>query len=249
MQEMPILYDDEKFFAGYQKLRSNEMSANNVEEKPALFAMMPPLEGKSVLDLGCGYGENCKKFSQLGASYVLGIDISKKMLSVAKEQNTLPNVEFRELSMCDLRELDRKFDVVVSSLAFHYIEDFDALMSAIKQVMNDEGILLFSQEHPVATAPIGGIRWKTNGKYTEGMLLTDYAQEGLRDVQWIVDHVIKFHRKTSTIINTIIKEGFVILEIDEPSVSEEIIEKEPCLSRCLHAPDYLFVKAQLRKAE
>ena len=39
---------------GYKKLRSNQYSANNVEEKPALFSLSPELTGKSVLDFGCG---------------------------------------------------------------------------------------------------------------------------------------------------------------------------------------------------
>ena len=239
------LYDNQEFFDGYKKLRSNKMSANNVEEKPALFALMPPLDGKCILDLGCGYGENCKTFSEMGAKSVLGIDISEKMLSVAKEQNSLSNVRFKRLNMNNLAELDEKFDVVVSSLAFHYIEDFDALICSIKNLMNDGGILLFTQEHPIATAPKSGIKWKTNGDFVEGMMLTDYSNEGVRDVEWIVNHVIKYHRKTSTIINTIINQGFVIIEIDEPCVSNEIIQREHCLSRCLHSPDYLIVKAKL----
>lgn len=245
MQKEYNLYDNQEFFDGYRKLRSNKMSANNVEEKPALFAKMPSLKGKSVLDLGCGYGENCKVFSEMGAKYVLGIDISEKMLSVAKKQNASPNVEFRKMSMNNLAELDVKFDVVISSLAFHYIENFNSLICSIKNLMNSDGILLFSQEHPITTAPKSGIKWKTNGEYVEGMLLTDYSEEGMRDVSWIIEHVIKYHRKTSTIINTIINHGFVIIEVDEPSVSDEIIQKEPCLSRCLHVPDYLMVKAKL----
>lgn len=249
MQKEQNIYDDEKFFKGYLELRSNEMSANNVEEKPALFAMMPSLQGKRVLDLGCGYGENCKIFAEMGASYVLGIDISKKMLSIAREKNSFPNVEFKELSMSNLTEPACKFDVIVSSLAFHYIADFTSLISSIKSVMNEGGILLFSQEHPVATAPLNGIEWKKSGNYVEGMLLTDYSREGLRNIHWIVDGVIKYHRKTSTIINTLINQGFTIIELDEPTVSDEIIEKEICLSRCRHAPDYLFVKAQLLKSE
>ena len=245
MQKEYNLYDNQEFFDGYKKLRSNKMSANNVEEKPALFALMPPLDGKCILDLGCGYGENCKIFSEMGAKSVLGIDISEKMLSVAKEQNSLSNVRFKRLNMNNLAELDEKFDVVVSSLAFHYIEDFDALICSIKNLMNDGGILLFTQEHPIATAPKSGIKWKTNGDFVEGMMLTDYSNEGVRDVEWIVNHVIKYHRKTSTIINTIINQGFVIIEIDEPCVSNEIIQREHCLSRCLHSPDYLIVKAKL----
>ena len=62
------IYDSPEFFAGYQKLRENPNNANEREEKPALFSIAPDLAGKMVLDLGCGYGENCAKFKQLGAA-------------------------------------------------------------------------------------------------------------------------------------------------------------------------------------
>lgn len=58
------IYDNDVFFDGYKKLRDNPYSANAVEEKPALFSLAPDLSGKAVLDLGCGYGENCAEFKE-----------------------------------------------------------------------------------------------------------------------------------------------------------------------------------------
>ena len=43
-------------------------------------------ENSRVLDLGCGCGGNCVEFIKSGASSVVGVDISEKMLSVAKEK-------------------------------------------------------------------------------------------------------------------------------------------------------------------
>ena len=76
------IYDDEVFFSGYKKIRDNQVNANNLFEIPALFSMMPKLKGKRVLDLGCGFGEHCKKIVDYGAEKVVGIDISQKMLTV-----------------------------------------------------------------------------------------------------------------------------------------------------------------------
>ena len=55
---MQNIYDNEIFFNGYSKIRENENNANNIFEKPALFSLLPTLNNKSVLDLGCGYGEH-----------------------------------------------------------------------------------------------------------------------------------------------------------------------------------------------
>ena len=80
------IYDNEIFFAGYKKIRENQVNANNLFEIPALFSMMPNLKDKSILDLGCGFGEHCKGFVESGAKKVIGIDISEKMLEIAKQQ-------------------------------------------------------------------------------------------------------------------------------------------------------------------
>ena len=118
------IYDNEIFFEGYRKIRQKESNANDLFEIPALLSMMPDLKGKRVLDLGCGYGEHCKLFVDRGAERVVGIDISKKMLEIAKTENSDPKIEYRNMPMENLNALNETFDVAVSSLALHYVEDF-----------------------------------------------------------------------------------------------------------------------------
>jgi ribosomal protein L11 methylase PrmA len=59
-------------------LRDNPSSANNIVEKPSLLSLCPNFKDKTVLDLGCGYGENCYVITKKGANKIIGIDISKK---------------------------------------------------------------------------------------------------------------------------------------------------------------------------
>jgi len=80
------IYDNPEFFKGYIALRQNPHSANEMLEKPALFSLAPVLDGKRVLDLGCGCGENCAEFFRRGAASVTGLDISENMLSVARAE-------------------------------------------------------------------------------------------------------------------------------------------------------------------
>ncbi len=111
---------NEIFFNGYSKIRENESNANNIFEKPALFSLLPTLNNKTVLDLGCGYGEHCIHFVKKGAKRVVGIDISQKMLAIAKAENAHQNISYLNMPMEDIGELQERFDIVVSSLAFHY---------------------------------------------------------------------------------------------------------------------------------
>ena len=102
------IYDNDTFFAGYSELRSREINSNNLLEQPAMKEMLPNLTEKSVLDLGCGCGANCIEFIKSGASSVVGVDISEKMLSVAKDEAYHENIEYLNMSMTDVSTLKSK---------------------------------------------------------------------------------------------------------------------------------------------
>jgi SAM-dependent methyltransferase len=237
------IYDDPKFFEEYQKLRENRDSANNLEEKPALFSLSPDLKGKTVLDLGCGYGENCAVFYEKGAVKVVGIDISEKMLAVARHEN--PDVDFRLMDMNDLSTIKEKFDVVFSSLSVHYIEDFNQFIASVAALLNERGYLIFSQEHPLTTAPMKGASWTRD---EQGDIvhynLTDYARSGERRTYWFVENVIKYHRTFSEVVNTLVQNGLAIEKMLEPVPAQETIERLPKYEKGLHKPNFLVVKAR-----
>lgn len=241
------IYDNNFFFSAYTKLRNNQNSANILEEKPELFALLPDLKGMKVLDLGCGYGENLKTFADMGASYVRGIDLSKNMLEVAKKTCAgYCNIELDRLDMAELDKVIGVFDVVVSSLAMHYVNDFKKLCFDVRRLLNPAGIFVFSQEHPMFTATKTGVTWQTDiDNRVKGMVVENYPDSGKRETIWLGEKVVKYHRTTSEIINTLISAGFTIQWIAEPTVSDKIIEKNPDLARCKQVPDYLLVRASV----
>lgn len=242
------IYDNENFFEGYKILRSKPSAANTVIEKPVLFSLLPVLEGKTIIDLGCGYGENCIEFSRLGAREVVGVDISSKMLEIAEKENRDEKIKYINRSMSDLSKLDGKYDVVVSSLAIHYIEDFDKLLKDIYNLLNEDGIFIFSQEHPLTTALKDENHWS---KDKDGNILhynlSNYGMLGERKTSWIVDGVIKYHRTFSSIFNSLVEAGFIVEKVLEPIPSEEIIEKYPWYRKGYHKPDFLMIKARRNK--
>lgn len=243
MTDTQNIYDNQVFFEGYQKLRENPYSANNLEEKPALFSLSPDLRGKTVLDLGCGYGENCAEFCKRGASYVLGVDLSEKMLAVAREEH--PELAFLRADMNDLSCIDGQFDVIFSSLAVHYVEDFGELAKSIFALLNDGGTFVFSQEHPLTTAPLAGTCWtKDENGNALHYNLSDYTKSGKRITSWIVDGVVKYHRTFSEIVCALTDAGFVIEKMLEPAPTAETIARDPKWEKCLHKPNFLLIKAR-----
>lgn len=242
------IYDNKTFFEEYQKMRAEEINANNLIEKPIFRSMLPDPRGKRVLDLGCGAGDLCAYCKNLGASYVLGTDISSKMLEVAKQE--YPDITFLKLPMEDLPKLQGKFDFVVSSLAFHYVKDFYKLITDIKSHIFPGGTLLFSQEHPIATCFIPATKSTSKKLEVDGKryyLVSDYNAIGKRVMHWNIDGVIKYHRTFTEIINTLTHHGFTNIELQESYASDEVIKLEPKYKYQNDRPYFLFVKAELAK--
>ena len=240
------IFDNQTFFEGYKALRAGDCNANDLIEQPAMRKLLPDLSGKSVLDLGCGYGHNCIDFVSRGAVNVVGVDISEKMLEIAKTESAHEKIRYINMSMTDIGMLNEKFDFIYSSLAFHYVKDFDAFAKEMYAALNVCGQLLFSQEHPIITATVDGkghFNKDENGNrisYT----FSDYNRSGERRVHWYVDGVIKYHRTFSDIITALAKAGFVIEEVCEPTPEEWAIEKLPTMAKEYIKPNFLIVKAR-----
>lgn len=243
------IYDNNNFFNQYEELRkeNKNKNANDLIEIPNFRKLVPDVKNKSILDLGCGYGENDKYYKEQGAKYVLGTDISYKMLELAEINNKKDGVEFMKIAMEDISSINQKFDIIISSLAFHYIKDFDKLIEDCYNLLNDNGYLVFSQEHPITTCI----------KYTEHVkeghtiiddkyfgLFSDYNRSGKRTKEWFGEEVIKYHRNFEEIINTLINKGFMIDKILEPIPSKEAIKNNPKYINQYDRPFFLFVRAK-----
>ena len=241
------IYDNKNFANEYDKLRKEKKgyNANDLIEIPNFRSLLPDVKNKTILDLGCGYGETDKYLKEQGASFVLGIDISKHMIEIANKENKLDGIEYKVMPMEDISNIDKKFDIVISSLAFHYIKDYNKLIKDIYNLLNDNGVLIFSQEHPLATAPIIPKEQEkridiNNKRY---FLLSDYNRNGIRYILWNNENVEKYHRNFSEIINTLTDNNFKIHKILEPTPTEEIINKVPKYIYQYDRPYFIFIKA------
>lgn len=76
-------YDNEQFFEKYSEMERSKKGLDGAGEWSELKKILPIFKEKKVLDLGCGYGWHCKYAVEHGADFVLGTDISSKMLEVA----------------------------------------------------------------------------------------------------------------------------------------------------------------------
>ncbi|MDD4493096.1 MAG: class I SAM-dependent methyltransferase [Eubacteriales bacterium] len=240
------IYDNQDFFNGYYTLRARDDCYNDLLEQPAISEFAPDLQNKTVLDLGCGYGHNCVDFIRRGAKKVIGIDISQKMLDVARKESCDSKIEYINMSITEIDSLTETFDLVYSSLAFHYIENFKKLIRDINHLLEKGGYLLYSQEHPIITATIDGAGHFNRNEQGERVSYTfsNYNQSGKREIHWYVDGVIKYHRPMGEILTTIAKSGFIIEEVNEPTPKDWAIEKLPSITKEFLKPNFLIIKAR-----
>ena len=241
------VYDSLNFFELYQKLRANPISLNNIVEKPTMLSLLPDLKGKKLLDLGCGTGEHLQLYLQQKAEFVMGIDLSHAMLQQA-EQNLAdfrPHFKLQQLAMEQLAQLNEQhFDVITSSFAFHYVQDFSKLLTDIYNKLKSDGALIFSQEHPIVTCYQGGERWeKDQNKQQIAYRLNYYRDEGERERNWFKQSFKTYHRTFASIINQLVQTGFQIEQVLEPMLVEQP-QWQTEFKDLQHRPVLLFIKAK-----
>lgn len=236
-------YDNDIFFEKYSQMSRSKKGLSGAGEWKELQKLLPDFTGKKVLDLGCGYGWHCKYAADRGAEWVLGTDISAKMLSVAKEKNCAPNIEYRQCAMEDLDFDPESFDVIISSLAFHYVKDFDRLVKNIHRWLKTGGLLVFSAEHPVFTSS-GSQDWFYD---KDGNIMhfpvDNYYYEGRREAVFLGEKVIKYHRTLTTYLELLLQTGFEICHVVEPRPPQDMMDI-PGMVDEMRRPMMLLVSAK-----
>jgi SAM-dependent methyltransferase len=235
------IYDNEEFFAGYSKLPRSERGLLGAPEWPSLRAMLPEIAGLRVLDLGCGFGWFCRRAQEQSALSVTGIDVSEKMLARAKAESD-PAIQYHRADMDSLTLVRGSYDLIYSSLAFHYLKNLGALMGEISGALVPGGRLVFSVEHPMVTAPrYPG--WQKDADGTRLWPVNHYLEDGARETNWLVHGVVKQHRSMTTYVNMLIANRLQLLHIEEWGPTDAQAAAMPSLLDERQRPNFLLVSA------
>ena len=237
------IYDDLAFFEAYATFRRSAIGLDGAPEWAALRAMLPPMAGRRVVDLGCGYGWFCRWARAAGAAAVLGLDLSERMLAKARADTDDPAIRYQRADLDRLELPEAAFDLAYSSLALHYVEDFDRLVGVVGRALMPGAPFVFSIEHPLFMAP-SRPAWVTLEDGRRVWPLDDYHREGVRTTDWLVKGVVKHHRTLATTLNTLIAHGFAIRRVEEWSPTPEQIAAIPEISQELDRPIFLLVAAR-----
>jgi ubiquinone/menaquinone biosynthesis C-methylase UbiE len=237
------IYDDDGFFAGYSRLPRSVEGLDAAPEWPALRAFLSELRGRAVLDLGCGFGWFCRWACEQGASRVLGVDVSEKMLMRARETTDDAAITYDRADMERLELPLGSFDLVYSSLALHYVADLETLMAKAYRSLVPGGSLVFSVEHPIFTAPAQP-GWAVDAAGRKTWPVDRYLDEGPRSTDWLAKGVVKQHRTVATYLNMLLRLGFAVSHVEEWGPTPEQIAARPNLADEHQRPPFLLVAAR-----
>jgi len=209
------------------------------------MALLPDVAGRRVLDLGCGAGQLAHHLAEHGAAEVTGVDLSERMLALARAERSHPRLTYVREALETVTFPRERFDLVVSSLAIHYVADYRGLMQRIAGWLGPGGILVYSTEHPVYLTRASTEGWVRDAAGQPLHWAVDaYAEEGLREEHWFKDGVQKYHRTLATLLNGLIEAGLAIERVVEPVPDEEQLKRRPEWVQERRRPFVLLVRAR-----
>jgi trans-aconitate methyltransferase len=205
-------YEEEEFFVNYMKRRARPESPNNVIERPILLELITDVNGKRVLDLGCGDAEIGADLLKQGAAGYLGLEGSKNMARVAAENLEGSAGQVLHSSMEEWNPQPVQYELVLSRFALHYISDLGSIFTKVMDSLVPGGRFVFSVQHPVLTSSAKSA--EISGRRTD-WIVDDYFNQGERIEPWIGKKVIKYHRTVEGYFKLLLEAGFVIEDLRE----------------------------------
>ena len=239
------IYDQPEFFEAYSALRRSTHGLDGAAEWPAVRALLPHMPGLNVIDLGCGFGWFCRWAREHGAARVTGLDLSERMLARARAATRDEAIDYEQADLEWLQSPVGAFDLAYSSLAFHYVENAERLFAEISRSLKPGGLLVFSAEHPIYSAPAKP-RWGTDENGARIWPLNHYFHQGPRTTDWLSKGVVKYHRTLGATLTLLIRSGFAIEHVEEFCPTPEQVTARPDLAEELDRPMFMIVRARAR---
>ena len=187
-------------------------------ERPAMLALLPEVEGRRVLDAGCGPGVYAEWLVGRGAR-VVAVDASPKMVELAGRRLGAS----AEVRLADLgRPLDflddASFDLVISPLVLDYVEDWGAVFAEFYRILRPGGRLVFSASHPFSDYHY----FKSEDYYETELVAGEWHGFGSVRVQ-----MPSYRRSLGAMLNPLAEAGFRLEKIVEPKPTAEFREADP----------------------
>jgi ubiquinone/menaquinone biosynthesis C-methylase UbiE len=218
--------------SSWHKIRG---SGHELLEKPAIYNLLPSVEGKRVLCVGSGYGEECARILALGAKKVVGIDLSESNVQQARQQ--YPSLEFHQMDMEQMSFGPASFDVVFSSLALHYVQNWNTTLTGMRRVLAPDGSIVISTHHPASWSAL-----KEENEITKRQLLGFEVDKASGNISLFGDYLHErpviskfggtfeasfYHKNFSGMLREFRDAGLCVVDCQEPGPIAEAQALDP----------------------
>ncbi|HPS92218.1 MAG TPA: class I SAM-dependent methyltransferase [Methanothrix sp.] len=208
---------------------------NAYYERPATMSLIEEVDGKKILDAGCGPGVYSKWLLDRGAQ-VVSIDASEKMLSHARQRTENRAICYHANMEDGLPFLDSSsFDGILSTLAVGYVRDQKALFAEFHRLLRKGGWFIFSTDHPFSSYQF----FKLDNYFETQEISCYWTGFGKRVL------MPGYYHSLGTICEALSKNGFVIETVLEPKPTEDFrafnVEK---YERLMKFPLFMCIKAR-----
>ena len=189
--------------------KEQKTSSNHFTNWQILKEVIGDVKEKNILDAGSGDGSFANELKIMGAN-VFACDGSVKLIDIAKRD--FKDIDFQLCDITDkLNYVDKKFDLVVSSLVLMDIIDIDKFLMESNRVLKDDGRLIFSIVHPCFFG--GDWNYDENGN-KKSKILNDYWNQSKIIVNaW--GETTHYHRPITWYSKKLKEAGFLIECIQE----------------------------------
>ena len=140
------LYDD--FSESYDE-KMKELHNITLDE---IIKILPNRKYTKALDIGCGTGAFGRAYHQ-HISHLTGIDLSSKMLALAKQTRAYETLKNTDISDY-LSQRKENFDLIMAIDIMGYISKVDSLFRQVKDHLKKKGLFAFSAETTAGSEPI-----------------------------------------------------------------------------------------------
>jgi ubiquinone/menaquinone biosynthesis C-methylase UbiE len=137
-----------------------------------------PIEGKSVIDIGCGPGHYAVALASAGAGRVLGVDFAPGMIDIARQRALRAGVTERcTFELGDFLKVsgDEKFDYAIVMGFMDYIEKPGELIEKVMRVCRGKAFFSFPADG-------GPLAWQRRLRYRNRCPLYLYTEPQIRQL-------------------------------------------------------------------
>jgi 2-polyprenyl-3-methyl-5-hydroxy-6-metoxy-1,4-benzoquinol methylase len=200
-----------------QRTTDNSFSWNHDLVIPNLLQVAGDVTGLAVLDAGCGEGVVARYLAERGAT-VVGIDLSARLLELAKAQKTAQNISYavHDLSQ-PLPPYARTFDLVVSNLVLNDVAEYEGFAVTLGAVTKIKGRLVLSLLNPYSAV----MRQKAESYFDTGTA-TPYA--------WGEGQVFFYHRTMQEYIAAFRNAGCHLQSLTDVQMTPAMVARLPAAS-------------------